>query len=81
MDVSTELGLSLNEQEWNLLPPAELWQPHNNLDRINIMGNNNQFGLAFLDESCNMVETVFDNRSLFLVNGVVASSLLSGGLP
>lgn len=80
VDESAESGLSLNEHERDLLSPAELGQPHNDLDGVDVVGDDHKLGLAFLDESCNVVESVLDNGTLFLFDGLLPGGLLSSGL-
>jgi hypothetical protein len=42
----SKAGLSFNNAVRDLHLPAESWKPHNQLNRINIMSDDNKLGLA-----------------------------------
>ena len=43
---SSQAGLSLNDAVRDLHLPAKSWEPHDQLNRVDIMSNNNQLGLV-----------------------------------
>lgn len=59
----SESCLVLDEAEGNILLSAELWEPDNSFDGINVMGNHNQFSLLFFDESGDIVKSKFNFMS------------------
>ncbi len=80
MHEGSEPGLSLNEQEWDLLPPAELRQPKDNLNRIDVVRHDHELGSAFLDEPGDVVEPILDYVRNFLVVDLFTLGLKSSGL-
>lgn len=75
-DELSQPGLSLDNGVSNSLLAAESWHPDGELDRIDIMSNQDQFGLVGLDEISDVVDSVFEDWESLGVGG----SLLSGHL-
>jgi len=72
-----EVGLATNEAVWNILASAEGWQVDNSLNWVNVVGNHNELGFTFFDESGNVVKTKLDVDWLGgLINTTVLSLLL-----
>jgi len=61
VDEFTKSRLSLDEAVWDFLLSAEGWEPHNELDWVDIMSNDDELGLLVLDEVGDVVETVFQD--------------------
>lgn len=49
---------------------AEMRQPEDQLDWVDIGGDDYQLGLLLLDESGDVIESAFDHERLLLVNGL-----------
>lgn len=77
VDDRSETGLALDDAVWNAHLAAKGGQVNNQLNGVNIVGNNNQTGFLVLDQTNNMVETVFDNIGL-LGNILLLLSVLDG---
>ena len=57
VDKSSEGSFSLNEAVWDIHLSAEVGEPNNKFDGIDVVSNHNQFSLLFLNKFGNMVET------------------------
>jgi len=80
VDDSAESSLGLNEAEGDILLSAELREPDDGLDGVNIVSNDDESSLLLLNELGDVVQTEF-NRDGGLGAGVlVAGLILSGGL-
>ena len=66
MDDLPKAALALDDAIRNLLLPAQSWQPTHKLNWIDIMGNDYQLGLLFLDERGHMIQAELDNPGLLL---------------
>lgn len=64
VDDGAETSLALHDDVGNTHLAAESGQEDNELDRINVMGDDNKRGLLGLDESDYVVETVLDEEGL-----------------
>jgi hypothetical protein len=51
----SKAGLSFNNAVRDLHLPAEGWKPHNQLNWINVMSNDNKLGLALEKKSDNNI--------------------------
>lgn len=72
-----EVGLATYEAVWNILASAEGWQVDNSLNWVNVVGNHNELGFTFFDESGNVVKTKLDVDWFGgLINTTVLSLLL-----
>jgi len=60
----TEVGLTADEAERNILSTAESGQVDNSLNGVNVVGNNNNLGLVLLNEGGDVVKTEFDEKRL-----------------
>jgi len=80
VDELTKSRLSLDEAVWDFLLSAEGWEPHDELDGVNVVSDDDELGLLVLDEVDDVVETVF--QDLWLSSLVLLFStgdfLLSG---
>ena len=76
VDELAEVCLAADECVWNILSSAEGRQMDNSLNGINVVGDNNQLGLAFLDEGSHVVKTELDVDGL----GSLAGTTVLGGL-
>lgn len=81
VDEFTKSCLSLDEAVWDVLLSAEGWEPHNELDWVNIVSDDDELSLLVLDEVSDVVETVF--QDLWLSGLILLLStgnlVLSGG--
>lgn len=64
MNECSESCLSLDEGVWDSLLSAECGDVENELDGINIVSNNDEFGCTILNESCDMVKSEFNGERL-----------------
>jgi len=72
-----EVGLATYKAVWNILASAEGWQVDNSLNWVNVVGNHNELGFTFFDESGNVVKTKLDVDWFGgLINTTVLSLLL-----
>lgn len=84
VDELTEVGLTTDEAEWDSLLSAESGEEADHFDGVDIVGNADELGSAFLNELGNVVETVFDVEGLgglgllSLGSGISGESLLLG---
>ncbi|KAH3659830.1 hypothetical protein OGATHE_005875 [Ogataea polymorpha] len=60
----SQSSLTLDDSVWNTHLSAQSWQEDNQLDWIDIVGNQHQFGLLVLNQRNNVVQTVLDNKWL-----------------
>ena len=72
----TESCLSLDEAVWDLLLSAESWEVHHHLEWVDIVGDDNELGLTFLDEGGDVVQTELEGDWL----GAGLAGLLGLGL-
>lgn len=78
MDDRAESGLALDDGIWDTHLTAEGWEEDNQLNWVNIVGNEDQRGLLVLNQANNVVETVLDGVWL-LADILLFLSLLDGG--
>ena len=76
VDELAEVGLAADKAEGNALLSAERGQVHDDLERVDVVGNHDKLGLVLFDESGDVVETELDVDGL----GSLVSALLSLGL-
>lgn len=76
VDELAEVGLAADEAVRNVLSSAKGGQVNNSLNGINVVGDHNQLGFAFLNEGGHVVEAELD------VNGLcgLAGTTVLGGL-
>lgn len=86
VDQVTETALTLNNAVRNAHLSAEGREPDDELNRVNIMGNDDQFGLLLLNQIGDVIQTVFNEhwldrllRSSFAFNFGSGSILQSRG--
>jgi hypothetical protein len=84
VDELTEVGLTTDEAEWDSLLSAESGEEADHFDGVDVVGNADELGSAFLNELGNVVESVFDVEGLgglgllSLGSGISGESLLLG---
>jgi hypothetical protein len=71
VDQLTETGLALDKAVGNILVAAEVGEPDNEFDRVNVVSNHNKFRLTLLNESGDVVQATlqelgFGSLSLLL---------------
>ena len=78
----SESGLTLDDAIWDVLLSAESWEEHHHLEWVDIVGDDNELGLTFLNEGGNVVETELEVDWLWSNESVLLSTLsgLSLGL-
>jgi hypothetical protein len=82
----TQSGLTLNNDVRDTHLNAQSGQPHDDLNRINVVGNNDQLSLLRLNQRSNVVDTHLDKLGLLGISlrlGLLSSieqTLLLGGL-
>ena len=57
INATAESGFVLNNHVWDVLSLTKLWKPHDKLNWVNIVGDDNEFGLTVLNEVGDVVET------------------------
>ena len=77
VDKLAEVGLATNEAVGNILASAESGQVDNSLNRVNVVSNHYELGLALLNKSSNVVKTKLDVDWL---GGLASTTVLSGFL-
>ena len=79
MDELAEFGLSSDEAVRNVHFSAESGDPDNELDGINIVGNDNKLGFSLFNQLCDMVKSEFEMEGLWFLNILfwITISLLS----
>jgi hypothetical protein len=77
VDDSSESGLALHDSIWNTHLAAESWEEDNQLNWVNIVGNENERSLLVLNETNNMVETILDG--VWLLGDILLLLSLSDG--
>ena len=80
MNNSSETALALDDGVWHAHLAAESGKEDNQLDGVNIVGNEDQGSLLVLDEADNVVETVLDGVGLLADVLLLLASLDGGGL-
>lgn len=75
VDELAEACLTLDEGEGDSLLSAESGEESKELKGINVVSNNNELGLALLNELSNVVETELDNNWLGSLLGLSATLL------
>merc|ERR1711908_83347 len=74
---STEPGLALHDAIWHTTRLAQAREPHNDLDRIDIMSDDNELRLPLLDECSDMVESHLHSSGLLRSTLTAAGHFLS----
>ena len=69
VDNSAEAGLALDNDVWDAHLAAKRRKEHDELDRVNIMSDDDQRGFLGLDESHAVVETRLDEKRLLVLGG------------
>jgi len=72
VDELTEVGLSADEAEGDTLLSAKSGQVNNDLNRVDVVGDDNHLGLVLFNKSGHVVETKLE------VHGLVGLLLLTG---
>ena len=80
VDDRSETGLALHDGVWNTHLTAESGKEDDKLDRVNIVGDEDERCLLVLDETDNVVETVLDGVRLGRDVLLLLSVLDGGGL-
>lgn len=78
VDEGTESGLSLNEAVRNIVLSAESRKVENELDGVDVVGDDNELGLSVLDEGGDVGKSELNNDGL--LSGLLFTSLISGFL-
>ena len=75
-------GLTLDDAVWDFLLSAESWEEDHHLKWVDIVGDDNELSLTFLDEGGNVVKTELEGDWLWSDEAVLLSALsgLSLGL-
>lgn len=60
MDKLPQVSLALHKAIGDVHFPAESWQPHHQLNGVDIVGNDHNLGLSLFDELGDVVETELD---------------------
>ena len=78
----SESGLTLDDTVWDVLLSAESWEEHHHLEWVDIVGDDNELSLTFLDEGGDVVKTELEVDWLWSDESVLLSTLsgLSLGL-
>merc|ERR1712137_892907 len=76
---STEAGLGLDNAVWDATSLAQRWQPHDNLNGIHIVSDNNQVGFLLLDKLGHVIDAHLDGHWL-LISWGLACGLSLGSL-
>lgn len=78
----SESGLTLDDAVWDSLLSAESWEEDHHLKWVDIVGDDNELSLTFLDEGGNVVKTELEGDWLWSDEAVLLSALsgLSLGL-
>ena len=71
----SESTLTLNYAVWDLLLSAESWEERHHLEWVDIVGDDNELGLTFLDEVGDVVETELEVDWLWSDMAVLLSTL------
>merc|ERR1712086_70268 len=71
-DNGTEASLALHNAVWHVTGLAQGWEPDHELDRIDIVSDDDKLGLLLLDEGGDMVDTHLHGQRL-LVGGVLVT--------
>ena len=78
-DELSEDALALDDAEWDILGSAEGREPADELDGVDVGGNDNELGLVVLNKGGNLVEAEFEH--VWLLSLVVLSvNLVLGSL-
>jgi len=72
--------LSLNESEGDVISSAELGQPNDQFNWINIMGDQNEFGGFVFNQGGDVVQSEFNVHGFFGIGFLSVSFVLSFGL-
>jgi hypothetical protein len=75
-DNLTKTGLTLNDDVWDTLLAAESGEPHNKLDGLDIVSDDDQLSLLLLDETGDVLEAILDDVGLLGLT--LATSLILG---
>lgn len=78
MDDSAEPGLALDDRVWDAHLAAERRQEDDKLDRVNVVGDQDQRSLLVLNEADNVVQAVLGGVGL-LADILLLLALLDGG--
>jgi len=77
VDDSSETSLALDDGVWHTHLAAESGEEDDKLDRVDIVGNEDEAGLLVLNETDDVVETVLDN--VWLLTGILLLLAISNG--
>ena len=64
VDELSKIGFAADKGERNVLSSAKRWEMDNELNWINIVGDNDELGFAFFNEGGHVVETKLDVNGL-----------------
>ena len=76
----TETRFALDDAVGDIHLTAKSRQPDNQLDGVDVMGDDNQLSFLGFDQSCHVVETILDNNGFGSRNVFVGLSLGRGSL-
>ena len=71
----TKSSLTLDDAVWNILLSAESWEEDHHLKWVDIVGDDNELGLTFLDEGGDVVKTELEGDWLWSDEAVLLSAL------
>ena len=54
---AAESGLVFDDHVWDALSLAKLWEPHDKLNGVNVVGDDDELGLTVLNQIGDVVET------------------------
>jgi len=64
VDDGTDAGLALHDDVWDTHLAAESWEENDELDRVNIVSDDDEGCLLGLNEGDDMVKTILDKQGL-----------------
>jgi len=76
-DNFTESCLALDETEGDTLLSAELREPNDSFNRVNVVGDSNESSFLFFDQFSNFIKTEFDGKGSLSGGFLVGSFILS----
>jgi hypothetical protein len=64
VDEVSKKCLASDNAEWDFLLAAEGWDPHNQFNWVNVVGEDDKLGFLLFNEMCDVIETVFQDAWL-----------------
>ena len=80
VDELSKIGFAADKSERNVLSSAKRWEMDNELNWINIVGDNDELSLAFFDESGHVIKTELQVDGLCRLGGTLSFSSLEESL-